>query len=409
MRNYWTPLASQVKELDNPPPPLNHILLIRHTSPRQRVMFTLPPHHVNKNSMVWRCGRPPDEGTTYRIDPLAAQNKMCMGILNGTIPSAVSDTGTTSSAFLKEDPSIPTGRVSSVVFHLPNGAIAPATTVNKSLHNVRAPTRDVNIVPSLVENSLLSTSKFANTGYTTIYDKIEVNFYNAKTIKITVLANAVLKGWQCPRTNLWRVPLVPIVTNLNTDTLILDHSSGQDSLNSMYTVKTDQISHEHVSLQMCNNQCQEYLHNVCEIPSIEPTICYLHGAAGIPTKASWLKAICKGNYLSWPLINVKNVAKYFPESKETQKGHMRGQRQGVRSMKVAEPTKDMPTNILHQKKNNILITAHEVKSLMYADQTGLFPAVLSLGNKYVMILHHVHSNSSWSEAMKSQTGHAPVH
>ncbi len=46
---------------------------------------------------------------------------------------------------------------------------------------------------------------------------------------------------------------------------------------------------------------------------------YLHGAAGFPTKTSWLKAFCKGNYLSWPLINVKNIAKYFPESEETQK------------------------------------------------------------------------------------------
>ena len=127
--------------------------------------------------------------------------------------------------------------------------------------------------------------------------------------------------------------------------------------------------------------------------------------AGFPTKASWLKAIRKGNYLSWPLINVKNVAKYFPESEETQKGHMRGQRQGVRSTRVTEPTEGTPPNIPHQKKGDILITEHEVKSLMlYADQTGLFPAVSSLGNKYVIILHHVDSNSTWSEAMRNQSG-----
>jgi hypothetical protein len=121
---------------------------------------------------------------------------------------------------------------------------------------------------------------------------------------------------------------------------------------------------------------------------------FQHGAAGFPTKSSWLKAIRKGNYLSRPLINVKNVAKYFPESKETQKGHMHGQRQGVRSTKVAKPTEDAPTTLPHLKKNDILIKEPEVKSLMYADQTGLFLAVLSLGNKYVMILHHVDSNSS---------------
>jgi hypothetical protein len=82
---------------------------------------------------------------------------------------------------------------------------------------------------------------------------------------------------------------------------------------------------------------------------------------------------------------------------------MHGQRQGVQSTKVAEPTGDTPTTLPHQKKNNILITEHKVKSLMYADQTGLFSAVLSLGNN-VMILHHVDSNSSWLEAMQNQLG-----
>ncbi len=41
---------------------------------------------------------------------------------------------------------------------------------------------------------------------------------------------------------------------------------------------------------------------------------------------------------------------------------------------------------------------------MYADQTKLFSAVSSLGNKYVMILHHVDSNLSWLEAMQNQSG-----
>ena len=93
----------------------------------------------------------------------------------------------------------------------------------------------------------------------------------------------------------------------------------------MYTIETNQLTCKHVALQMCKNYCQEYLHDVYELPSIKSTIWYLHGVA----KASWLKPICKGNNLSWPLINVKHVPKYFPESEETQKGHIRSQRQGV--------------------------------------------------------------------------------
>ena len=49
----------------------------------------------------------------------------------------------------------------------------------------------------------------------------------------------------------------------------------------------------------------EAINNVYEFPSIKPAIRYLHGAAGFPTKATWIKAIRNGSYLSWPLVNIK--------------------------------------------------------------------------------------------------------
>jgi hypothetical protein len=119
---------------------------------------------------------------------------------------------------------------------------------------------------------------------------------------------------------------------------------------------------------------------------------------------SWLKAIRHGNYLSWPLINVKNVTKFFPESEETQKGHMRGQRQGVCSTKEAESPNKNQTIIPHIKKHDILILVYDAKATMYSDQIGKFPVVLSKGNKYIMVLRDVDSNSLWAEPMKNQTG-----
>ena len=58
----------------------------------------------------------------------------------------------------------------------------------------------------------------------------------------------------------------------------------------------------------------DVINNVYELPSIGHAVRYLHAAAGFPTKETWIKAIRKGNYLSWPLINVKNVSKHLPES-----------------------------------------------------------------------------------------------
>ena len=48
-----------------------------------------------------------------------------------------------------------------------------------------------------------------------------------------------------------------------------------------------------------------------------------------------MKAIRAPNnaYCTWPLINVKTVNRHFPKWKDTQFGHMRNQRQNVRSTK----------------------------------------------------------------------------
>ena len=80
----------------------------------------------------------------------------------------------------------------------------------------------------------------------------------------------------------------------------------------------------------------DMVNNVYELPSIGRAVRYLHAAADFPTKEKWIKSIRKGNYLSWPLINVQNVSKHFPESEETQKGHMLNQLQGVRYTKIRQ-------------------------------------------------------------------------
>ena len=53
----------------------------------------------------------------------------------------------------------------------------------------------------------------------------------------------------------------------------------------------------------------ESINNIYDIPSIEPAIWYLNGAAGFSTKVTSLKSIQKGNYLILPPINAKNVKK----------------------------------------------------------------------------------------------------
>jgi hypothetical protein len=187
------------------------------------------------------------------------------------------------------------------------GNQARATTVNKLHHKIRKPARSAHIVPK-VQHSLLSTSKLVEADYVAIYDKQEVNFYDAMTTKIMVSEDeAVLKEWQCPVTKLWRVPLVNKPDNLNTDTLLLDHPTQLENRNKLYEVQTTQKIRSHIRALLARTNKEEYVHNMYELPSIEQTVQYLHAAAEHQTEDTWLKAIRKGNYNSWPLIDTKKV------------------------------------------------------------------------------------------------------
>ena len=78
-----------------------------------------------------------------------------------------------------------------------------------------------------------------------------------------------------------------------------------------------------------DEQNTEQANNVYDLPSINQTVKYLHAAAGFPVAEIWIKAIKAGNYNTWPTITPEIVCRHFPESDETQKGHMKNQRQRV--------------------------------------------------------------------------------
>ena len=193
------------------------------------------------------------------------------------------------------------------------------------------------MVQALANQSLLSGGKFEESGYVSVCDGDEVNIFDGHTATITVLEDEVLKGWRCPRTKLWRIPLQAQVTDLNMYTLLINSITRRESLNSLYTVPTPASVLSRIERFNSNHAAEETINNVYDIPILVRTVQYLHAAAGFPTKATWIKIIQNGNYLTWPLLDIKDVNKNFPESENTQKGHMRNQLQVVRSTKAKAP------------------------------------------------------------------------
>jgi hypothetical protein len=62
-----------------------------------------------------------------------------------------------------------------------------------------------------------------------------------------------------------------------------------------------------------------------------------------------------------------------------------------------------------EKKHNIFVYIYKLNqedcltATIYANQTGDFPFISSRGNRSIMLLHHIDSNSFWVETLKIQT------
>ena len=93
------------------------------------------------------------------------------------------------------DPFVQTNHMSTKIFALADGHPTPDTTITMLEHNNRKPARTVNMVPVLVNQSLISGGKFAEAGYISVCNMEEFNICNIYTAKSTVSGKDVLIGW----------------------------------------------------------------------------------------------------------------------------------------------------------------------------------------------------------------------
>ena len=77
----------------------------------------------------------------------------------------------------------------------------------------------------------------------------------------------------------------------------------------------------------------------------------MHAVCGYPVKSTCFKAIKAGNFTGWPILNKRNVAKYYPETTETPKGYLNQTRKNVWSTKPNTKTLEkIDTTTLQGKK-----------------------------------------------------------
>jgi hypothetical protein len=191
----------------------------------------------------------------------------------------------------------------------PDGRTGKATKIMLLQHNLRLAAQEMNIVPGL-HSALVSIPKLADAGYTTVFTKHGAAIYDDETTKITTTSPPILESKRCEHTGMWRLDLNPTTSPPTTE------------------AKADSL---------------ETINVIFELPSACETFLWYHASAGFPTKVTFIDAVRNGNYSTWPKLTVTLINRYFPDSDETIKGHLKGQQQGIRLTKQVALEKSLKT------------------------------------------------------------------
>jgi hypothetical protein len=213
--------------------------------------------------------------------------------------SGILDTGCTSGAGAEKDMDCfhDTGLPSKKVFMLPDTSKIKATKKIQLKQDLHARAGKMNIVPNL-HSTLISVPKMADHGYIAVFNKTEARIYNGTTTTITTLGEPLIVAPRCNITGLWKMEL-----DLDFEILGQEHPNhfiaGVNAANAIFN-----------------------------LPNTRKSLMYYHALAGFPVKETFMDAVCTGNYATWPGLTTTLISKHFPDSKETQKGHMKGQKKG---------------------------------------------------------------------------------
>ena len=132
---------------------------------------------------------------------------------------------------------------------------------------------------------------------------------------------------------------------------------------------------------------------------------FLHAAAGFPVKATWIDTIQRGNYATWPTLSAEAVERHYPESDATTKGHLKKQRQNVRSTKIKiENVQDEALTATEPgQPHGVYLKVFNAHNTVYTDQTGRMPVISNRGNKLIMVMFENDSNFIDAEPMRDST------
>ena len=133
-------------------------------------------------------------------------------------------------------------------------------------------------------------------------------------------------------------------------------------------------------------------HSAYHTRNLTDMIQFLHATAFSPIASTWIKAIRRGFFQSWPGLTAALVQKYLPPSIANSKGHLDQTRKNVRSTTTLPPLDRDPSQETDNQQTHRLFATIEQTGKFYTDKTGRFPVTSSCGIQYVLVLYDYDSN-----------------
>jgi hypothetical protein len=176
--------------------------------------------------------------------------------------TGIPDTGATSGAAPEEDEDAfkDTGKLLKKTFMFLDKRTNKATKKMRLKHKLCPAAREMNIVPGL-HSTLVSVSKLADPGYTTVFSKEGAAIYHDYTTTITANKPPILEANRCNLTGLWKLLLHTEETSTNK-----------------------------------NPTHNEAINIIFNLPSAYQNFVWYPAAAGFPPTETFIRVIRNGNY-----------------------------------------------------------------------------------------------------------------
>ena len=154
---------------------------------------------------------------------------------------------------------------------------------------------------------------------------------------------------------------------------------------------------------------------------------YLHACAFSPCVRTFLTAITKGNFITWPGLTPTLIKKHLPPSMFTAKGHMNQENKNLQSTKksykaalLQQPSNHNPSLVSYHIENDFHPHRHDMNTPKthncfitichpsqnqktgFLDLTGRFPYRSSRGNQYILTVYDYDSNAILVKAIKNR-------